>query len=143
MDHVRAATPADVAALIDLWQACGLVRPWNPPAADIALARGRPNSDILVAERGGRIVGSVMVGHDGHRGWVYYVAVAPDARRRALGRRLMAAAEAWVRECGVRKLELMVRDSNASVAAFYRAIGYRQEPVLVFARWLDGTEPDR
>jgi ribosomal protein S18 acetylase RimI-like enzyme len=138
--EIRAYREEEAAALAALWQACGLTRPWNPPEADIALARRSGHGDILVAaQNDGAIVGSVMVGHDGHRGWVYYLAVAPAHRRGGLGRRLMQAAEAWVAARGVRKLELMVRDSNAAVAEFYQSIGYAREPVLVMSRWLDGT----
>ncbi|MFX6778520.1 GNAT family N-acetyltransferase, partial [Acinetobacter baumannii] len=80
---------ADVAAVVALWQRCGLTRPWNDPHADIALARRRDNSAVLVAREGGSIVATVMVGHDGHRGWVYYVAVDPDTRKRGYGRIIM------------------------------------------------------
>lgn len=140
MTEVRSVQDGDETALIALWKACGLTRPWNPPEADIALVRRSGHGDILVAAEGGAIVGSVMVGDDGHRGWVYYLAVAPAHRHRGLGRRLMRAAEEWVAAHGVRKLELMVRDSNAAVAEFYERIGYEREPVLVMSRWLDGTQ---
>jgi hypothetical protein len=63
---------ADIPEVIALWQACGLTRPWNDPAADIALARQSPNATILVGRDGERILATAMVGHDGHRGWVYY-----------------------------------------------------------------------
>jgi ribosomal protein S18 acetylase RimI-like enzyme len=138
--EIRAYRDDDEAALVALWEACGLTRPWNPPAADISLLRRSGHGDILVATAGEAIVGSVMVGHDGHRGWVYYLAASPAHRRDGLGRRLMAAAETWVAERGVRKLELMVRESNAAAAGFYERIGYAREPVLVMSRWLDGTQ---
>jgi len=137
---IRAAQTADVAALVQLWERCGLTRPWNPPEADIARARARENSDILVALLAERVVASVMVGHDGHRGWVYYVAADPDCRGQGLGRTMMAAAEAWLTARGIRKLELMVREGNAAAQGFYEQIGYAREPVMVMARWLDGTE---
>ncbi|MCL6608520.1 MAG: GNAT family acetyltransferase [Geminicoccaceae bacterium] len=139
--RIRPIQDRDVPAVVALWETCGLTRPWNPPAADIARARGRPNSEVLVAERAGRIVGTVMVGEDGHRGWVYYLAVEPAARGGGLGRALMAAAEAWLVARGIRKLELLVRSTNAAVKGFYEGLGYREEPVAVLARWLDGTVP--
>ena len=80
-------------AVIALWHLCGLTRPWNDPAADIALARAGAASDILVHRAGGAPVSSIMVGHDGHRAWVYYVATHPDHRRKGLARTAMAAAE--------------------------------------------------
>jgi hypothetical protein len=116
-----------------------LTRPWNPPAADIALLRGSGHGEILVATQEGRVTGSAMVGHDGHRGWVYYLAVAPSRRRAGLGGQLMRAAETWLRERGIRKIELMIRDTNTEVVAFYARLGYGEEPVTVMSRWLDGT----
>lgn len=138
---IRPVEDRHVEAVVALWEACGLTRPWNPPRADIARARGRPNSELLLALDGERLLGTVMVGEDGHRGWVYYLAVDPGRRGRGLGRALMAAAEAWLRARGIRKLELMVRRSNSAVTGFYARLGYREEPVVVLARWLDGTEP--
>jgi hypothetical protein len=137
---IRVCRDGDEVGLIALWEACGLTRPWNPPAGDIALARRSADADILVAaDDRGRLAGSVMVGHDGHRGWVYYLAVAPGSRRCGLGRDLMQAAERWVAGRGVRKLELMVRAGNDDAAGFYVRIGYAREPVVVMSRWLDGT----
>jgi ribosomal protein S18 acetylase RimI-like enzyme len=136
---IRPYRDADESAVVALWQDCGLTRPWNPPSADIALLRGSDHGEILVVEREGGMVGSVMVGHDGHRGWIYYLAVAPLYQRGGLGGRLMRAAEAWLRERGIRKVELMIRNTNTAVTAFYARLGYSEEPVAVMSRWLDGT----
>ena len=129
---------ADVAAVIALWQACGLTRPWNDPAADIALARRNPNSTILTGRADGAVVATAMVGHDGHRGWVYYVAVDPDRRQKGFGRAIMNAAETWLRAAGLPKLQLLVRRENAQAGAFYRSIGYQEADTIVFAKWIDG-----
>ena len=134
---------ADVAGVIALWQACGLTRPWNDPTADIALARRGPHSTILIGRDGDAIVATTMVGHDGHRGWVYYVATDPDRRARGYGRAIMNAAEDWLRAAGIAKLQLLVRRENAGVAAFYQSIGYEEAETIVFAKWLDGREPPR
>jgi ribosomal protein S18 acetylase RimI-like enzyme len=134
---IRPYRDADLGAVVDLWQACGLTRPWNPPAADIALLRASGHGDLLLAVADGRVAGSVMVGHDGHRGWVYYMAVDPARQRQGIGERLLRAAEAWVGARGVRKLELMIRDGNLGVAAFYESCGYAREPVIVMSRWLE------
>jgi ribosomal protein S18 acetylase RimI-like enzyme len=131
---------ADVTAVVTLWERCGLTRPWNDPAADIALARKGPNSTILLGRENERIVASAMVGHEGHRGWVYYVAVDPDRRGQGLGRAIMNAAEDWLREAGIAKLQLLVRQDNAKASAFYETIGYDEAAVTVFAKWLDGRE---
>ena len=132
---------ADIAAVMALWQACGLTRPWNDPAADIALARRGPNSAILIGRDGGAVAATVLVGHDGHRGWVYYVAVDPDCRHRGYGRIMMDAAESWLRERGIEKLQLMVRPDNSQVQAFYQSLGYLEQERIVYAKWLDGREP--
>ena len=132
---------ADVADVIALWQACGLTRPWNDPASDIALARRGPNSTILIGRDGDAIVATVMVGHDGHRGWVYYVATDPDRRGKGFGRAIMDAAEDWLRAAGIAKLQLLVRRDNAKAGAFYQSIGYAEAQTIVFAKWLDGREP--
>jgi ribosomal protein S18 acetylase RimI-like enzyme len=131
----------DVAAVTALWQRCGLTRPWNEPAADIALARLGPNSAILIGRDGGAIIASAMVGHDGHRGWVYYVAVDPDHRGKGHGRAIMVAAEEWLRQAGIAKMQLMVRADNAKVQAFYESIGYDEQERIIYAKWLDGREP--
>ena len=129
---------ADVADVVALWQRCGLTRPWNDPASDIALARRNPNSTVLVGRTAGAIVATAMVGHDGHRGWVYYVAVDPDCRIKGFGRAVMDAAEAWLRAAGVPKLQLLVRRENAKAGAFYQSIGYEEADTIVFAKWIDG-----
>lgn len=124
-------------AVAALWAECGLTRAWNDPLADIDFALSGPASSVLVAHADGTLAASVVVGHDGHRGTVYYVSVAPAMRGRRLGRAAMAAAEAWLRDQGVWKLNLMIRDDNAEVAAFYAALGYEIEPRTVMAKWLD------
>jgi ribosomal protein S18 acetylase RimI-like enzyme len=134
-------TDADITTVIALWQACGLTRPWNDPAADIALARRGPNSTILIGRTDNTIVATVMVGHDGHRGWVYYVATDPDRRAKGFGRAIMEAAESWLCEAGIEKLQLLVRRENAKAGAFYQSIGYTEAQTIVFAKWLDGREP--
>ncbi len=138
---IAAIEDADVADVIALWQACGLTRPWNDPAADIALARRGPNSSVLIGRAGGAIVATAMLGHDGHRGWVYYVAVDPGCRGKGYGRTIMDAAENWLREAGIAKLQLLVRRENAQAGAFYQSIGYAEAQTIVFAKWLDGREP--
>ena len=131
----------DIADVIALWHRCGSTRPWNDPAADIALARRSDNSTVLVGKCDGVIAASVMVGYDGHRGWVYYVTVDPDRRYLNFGRAIMDAAETWLRERGILKLQLLVRGDNAQVHAFYKSIGYYNQETVTFAKWLDGRPP--
>jgi len=138
---VAAIADGDIPEVIALWQRCGSTRPWNDPAADIALARQETNSTVLLGRHGGALIASVLVGHDGHRGWVYYVTVDPDRRQQGYGRAIMTAAEGWLRARGIEKLQLMVRGDNAKVHAFYQALGYFEQERVVFAKWLDGRAP--
>ena len=131
-------TDADVAAVIALWQRCGLTRPWNDPAGDIAFARHGTNATILIGRADNAIIASAMVGHDGHRGWVYYVAVDPERQGNDFGRAIMGAAEDWLRRQGVQKIMLMVRPDNTNVKAFYDRLGYETQERVIYAKWLDG-----
>jgi ribosomal protein S18 acetylase RimI-like enzyme len=131
----------DVVKIIALWERCALTRPWNDPAADIALARRSPDATVLVGRLADEIVGSVMVGHDGHRGWVYYVSVDPDHRGSGYGRATMTAAEDWLRARGIPKLQLLVRRANAKVQAFYETLDFAEQETIVYGKWLDGRDP--
>ena len=138
---IAAIEDNDVASVVALWQRCGLTRPWNDPAADIALARSGPNATVLVGRDGSAVAASVLAGHDGHRGWVYYVAVHPDYQHKGYGRVIMDAAENWLRGRGIEKMQLMVRPDNRGVQAFYQSLGYFEQERIIFAKWLDGREP--
>ena len=142
---IDAIADADIEKVVALWQRCGLTRPWNDPHADIALARRRDNSTVLVGREGEAIVATVMVGHDGHRGWVYYVAVDPGSQKRGFGRIIMAAAEDWLRAAGISKLQLLVRRENAQANAFYGSLGFELSTSVMFQKWLDGraTTPSK
>jgi ribosomal protein S18 acetylase RimI-like enzyme len=125
-------------AAVALWHEAGLTRPWNDPLADLDRALAGPASTVLAAFDGTRLVGTAMVGHDGHRGWVYYLAVPSDARRHGIGTALMHACEAWLVARGIPKLQLMVRNDNDAARAFYPPLGYDVVDVTVFGRRLDG-----
>ena len=134
---LRAAQAADEAAVVALWQACELVVSWNDPVADFRLARGRSNSDVLIAvDPQDIVVGAVMVGHDGHRGWIYYLAADPDRRRQGIGKQLVAAAQTWLKDHGIAKLQLMIRDSNTPVVSFYERLGFEIAPRVIMQKWL-------
>jgi ribosomal protein S18 acetylase RimI-like enzyme len=130
------ATADDADAAVALWNACGLTRPWNDPHADFARALATPTAAMLLARDAAVVAGTVMVGHDGHRGWIYYLAVAPDRRGQGTGRALMAAAEDWLRAAGVPKVQLMVRSGNAVALDFYAALGLERQDVVVLGRFL-------
>ncbi len=128
----------EIEAAVELWRAASLTRPWNDPHADARLALAGETSTILAGRLDGRLVATVMVGADGHRGWVYYLGVSPDCQGRRFGEAMMRAAEAWIVARGMPKLQLMVRNENSAVISFYEAIGYKQEPVAVLSRRFDG-----
>jgi ribosomal protein S18 acetylase RimI-like enzyme len=134
---IRPIADGEEEAVIALWHACGLTRPWNDPARDLAFARGKPNSDVLVGLAANRIVASAMVGHDGHRGSMYYVSVAPSERGRSFGRQIVAAAEAWLLERGVWKANLLVRKGNEAVLGFYSGLGYVEGTTQQIEKWID------
>ncbi|GGE64140.1 GNAT family acetyltransferase [Nesterenkonia cremea] len=123
-----------------LWQTAGLTRPWNDPVADCMQALRSPASTVLwVEDPGGSassVAGTALVGEDGHRGWVYYVAVDEALRGRGIGAQLIRAAEQWLEGRGVRKLMLMVRAENHAVQEFYRGLGYEPQDVMTMGRWL-------
>ena len=134
---IRSATPEDETALVALWNACGLVTSYNDPGADFRFAKAGASSDVLVGEdHTGEIKGSVMVGHDGHRGWLYYVASDPGSRGIGFGRQMVEAAEAWLRRRGVVKAQLMVRETNTKVVSFYERLGFEVAPRVVMSKWL-------
>lgn len=136
MAAIRPYRDDDFAACAALWERCGLTVWYNDPARDIALWQRSPNAAIFVAERAGALVGSICCGHDGHRGWLYSVAVDPEQRGRGLGGRLVREAEDWLGRQGILKVELMVRETNRKVIGFYATLGYAVTPRAVMARWL-------
>jgi ribosomal protein S18 acetylase RimI-like enzyme len=113
--------------VIDLWHRCGLVAAGNDPAADIARKHGVQAELFLLAELWGEVVGSVMAGYDGHRGWINYLAVAPARRRQRIARLLMERAEDGLRRLGCPKVNLQVRVVNQGVGEFYQRLGYAVE----------------
>jgi GNAT superfamily N-acetyltransferase len=134
---IRPIADGEEEAVVALWHACGLTRPWNDPMADLAFARGKPNSDVLVGLADGRIVASAMVGHDGHRGAMYYMSVAPQEQGRGFGRQIVAAAEAWLKGRGVWKVNLLVRTGNEAVLEFYGRLGYDPGSTRQIEKWID------
>jgi ribosomal protein S18 acetylase RimI-like enzyme len=125
-------------AAVQLWQDSGLTRPWNDPGADLRRAATGTSSSVLAAvDDDQQLLGTAMVGHDGHRGWVYYLAVDNTARGSGLGRQLMDACEDWISARGIPKIQLMVRATNQAVIGFYEHLGYEQSDVVVLGRRLD------
>ncbi len=135
--RIRPLEESDIPQAVALWVTCKLTRPWNDPGADALLALNGPSSTILSGWLHGELVGTAMVGHDGHRGAVYYVGVRPDLQKSGVGALLMAAVEQWLKERGVPKLNVMVRTDNLAATGFYQKLGYASADVTVLAKRLD------
>lgn len=125
---VRPYQAADEEAVVALWTTCFPDdRSWNQPRAVIRRKLDLQPELLLVGGLGARVVATVVAGYDGHRGWIYHLAVAPDCRRRGLGRRMMREAEARLRARGCPKINLQVFPANRAVVAFYERVGYMVE----------------
>lgn len=134
---LRPFRPGDEPAVIALWHACGLVRPQNDPARDIA-RKLKVNPELfVVAERDGVIIGTVMAGYEGHRGWINYLAVAPGRQRIGIGRQLMVEAERLLRAAGCPKINLQVRPDNRAAVAFYERLGFSVEGAISLGKRLE------
>lgn len=133
---VRPYEPADEDAVVDLWEDCGLTRPWIDPRADIALKIRHQPEGFLVGLLDGELVATVVAGFDGRRGWLNYVAVHPGLQGNGLGRAMVAAAEAELAARGCPKVNLQVRHDNASMIAFYERLGYLDDHVVTLGKKL-------
>jgi ribosomal protein S18 acetylase RimI-like enzyme len=134
--QIRAYQKPDEAAVVALWQACDLTRPWNDPYKDIARKlQVRPDL-FLVGEVQGQVMATAMFGYEGHRGWVNYLAVAPEHQRQGHAKALMQRGEALLLASGCPKLSLQVRAGNTSVVAFYQALGYQEDVVVCLGKRL-------
>jgi ribosomal protein S18 acetylase RimI-like enzyme len=145
--HISALEEHRAPDVVRLWEETGLTRPWNDPLADIRQALASPTSTVLVGcedeppgagdaagER--RVVASAMAGFDGHRGWLYYVAVSPSRQGRGWGTAMVRAGIGWLREHGAVKAQLMVRTTNEEVVSFYESLGFEEQEVTVLGRRL-------
>ena len=147
MTQIIDYSPTWQEAVIDLWQACDLLRPWNDPMKDIArkLTDTRGKFWLLISPYSAsdqdqgelqRLLGTIMLGYDGHRGSVNYLAIAPRVRGQGYGRQLMAQCEDYLQQLGCPKINLCVRTTNSQVIDFYQALDYQQDAVVVLSKRL-------
>ena len=134
--EIRRYAPADEDAVVELWQRCGLTRPWNDPRKDIRRKLTTQPELFLVGDLAGKLIATLMAGYDGHRGWVNYLAVAPDRRKKGYGRALMQQAEERLAALGCPKLNLQVRADNKEALEFYRKIGYAADEAVSLGKRL-------
>lgn len=133
---IRVFNTDDTNEVIALWEACDLTRPWNNPKLDIERKMAVGPDLFLVAEENSRIIGTVMGGYDGHRGWINYLAVDPSIRKQGLGKKLMLDIESRLLSKGCPKINLQVRYGNDEVTAFYKAIGFTDDQCTSFGKRL-------
>ena len=134
--EIRAFEAADEADVVGLWRACDLVVPWNDPVKDIQRKLRVQRDLFLVGLSNRRLVATVMSGYEGHRGWINYLAVAPEYRRQGFGRRMIDAAEVRLRELGCPKINLQIRRSNAQAVNFYRSLGFLEDESISLGKRL-------
>jgi ribosomal protein S18 acetylase RimI-like enzyme len=139
--QIRAFQSEDEPAVIALWQQCGLTRPWNDPKKDIRRKLAVRADLFLVGVLEGRVVASVMAGYEGHRGWLNYLAVAPEFQRRGYARLIVVRAEELLRAAGCPKINLQVRTTNSEAIEFYRRIGYAVDEVVSMGKRLEADDP--
>ena len=137
---IRAFGKGDEDAVVALWHECGLTRTWNDPRKDIARKMTVQPELFLVGLVDDKIIATLMAGYEGHRGWVNYLAVAPEHRRQGCGRVLMQEAEERLLALGCPKVNIQVRTSNAEALGFYKSIGYLQDEAVSLGKRL---MPDR
>jgi GNAT superfamily N-acetyltransferase len=125
-----------------LWRETGIFKPYNDPKTEIARISKNNNCLLYIGRKGDRVIASILVGHDGYRGWIYKLALAEDQRGKGLGRRLVQFAEAWLVARGMPKCNLMVRAENPAARDFYQHLGYENAGHAVLGRWLDKGDVD-
>ena len=133
---IRPYADADQAQVVALWQICELTRPWNDPVKDIARKQQVRPEWFLVGELDGQVIASVMFGYEGHRGWMNYLAVAPQYQSKGYAQALIETGEALLLAAGCPKISLQVRSSNAKVIAFYQSLGYAQDEAISLGKRL-------
>jgi len=134
--QVREFASSDTAAVVALWQECGLTRPWNNPELDIQRKLKVGPELFLVGVNDNVIVATLMGGYDGHRAWVNYLAVAPVQQGTGLGRHIMEEFESRVLAAGCPKINLQIRTDNQAVIDFYKAIGYSPDDCMSMGKRL-------
>ena len=128
--EIRSFRQEDEAPLIKLWERCELVVAWNDPSKDISRKVQLDPEGLLLGWHDNLLIASVMADYEGHRGWINYLAVDPEFRRKGLGRTMMKAAETYLEQFECPKINLQIRAQNDQVIEFYKSIGFLQEDVI-------------
>ena len=123
-------------AVVDLWKKCNLTVPQNDPVEDIQKKIDFQPKLFFIALLNCKMIGSVMVGYEGHRGWINYLAVLPDCQRHGYGRELVEKAINELKKLGCLKVNLQVRRSNISAVEFYKHLGFKEDDVVSLGKRL-------
>lgn len=134
--QVRSFEDSDAESVVDLWQRCALVVPWNDPVKDIQRKTEVGRELFLVGEAQGQIMASIMGGYEGHRGWINYLAVHPEHQRKGYGRQLVKTLEAQLLAKGCPKINLQIRQGNQAVQAFYESLGFSDDKAMSMGKRL-------
>lgn len=133
---ISEASHDDIAGIKSIWEEAELTRPWNDPVQDIKLSLSAKSSVIFLAKIENEIIGTAMVGYDGHRGWIYYLAISKNYQNQGIGKRLVEHAEEWLRLQGVPKTQILIRSDNEKVIKFYENLGFEKSTSLLMGKQL-------
>jgi ribosomal protein S18 acetylase RimI-like enzyme len=134
--EIRPFRKEDANVVTQLWRDCGLVTVANDPHQDMQRKVAFQPELFFVGFIDGRIVATVMAGYEGHRGWINYLAVAPDLQGGGIGRQMMLEAESRLHVLGCPKINLLVRRSNTGVTEFYQKLGFSEEDAICLGKRL-------
>jgi ribosomal protein S18 acetylase RimI-like enzyme len=132
---IRPFVIEDTDAVLEVWSLAGMTTPERNPRADIQKKLRHSPESFFVGVLEGRVVATVMVGYDGHRGWIYSLAVRPDLQRKGIGSQMMEEAENWLRQHGCPRAKLQIDEARSDVAGFYKKLGYEAQPLVSMAKW--------
>ena len=133
--EIRPFVIEDTDAVLEVWSLAGMTTPERNPRSDIQKKLRHSPESFFVGTLEGKVVSTVMVGYDGHRGWIYALAVRPDLQRQGIGRQMMEHSENWLRQHGCLRAKLQVDESRGDVTGFYLKLGYEVQPLVSMAKW--------
>ncbi len=133
--EIRPFVIEDTDAVLAVWSLAGMTTPHRNPRSDIQKKLRHSPESFFVGTLEGKVVATVMVGYDGHRGWIYSLAVTPDLQRKGIGSQMMEHAESWLRQQGCPRAKLQVDEARGDVTGFYRQLGYEVQPLVSMAKW--------
>lgn len=138
--EIRPFVIEDTDGVLEVWSLAGMTTPERNPRADIQKKLRHSPESFFVGMLEGKVAATVMVGYDGHRGWIYSLAVRPDLQRKGIGRQMMEEAENWLRQQGCPQAKLQIDEARSDVAGFYKKLGYEVHPLVSMAKWFRASD---